>query len=76
MTIFGWSNSKMAQHYTKAAQSRRIIDAGFERRKSYVARKNVPIYRTGIPVSQIEERTMEKQRQTREMVGPEGPFHR
>lgn len=43
MAIFGWSDSKMAQHYTKAAQSRRIIDAGFERRKSYVARKNVPL---------------------------------
>ncbi len=43
MAIFGWSDSKMAQHYTKAAQSKRIIDAGFERRKSYVARRNVPL---------------------------------
>lgn len=43
MAIFGWSDSKMAQHYTKAAQSKRIIDAGFERRKTYVARKNVPL---------------------------------
>lgn len=33
----------MAQHYTKAAQSKRIIDAGFERRKTYVAHKNVPL---------------------------------
>ncbi|MET3588818.1 hypothetical protein ABID21_004958 [Pseudorhizobium tarimense] len=30
MAIFGWFDSKMAQHYTKAAQSKRIIDAGFE----------------------------------------------
>jgi integrase len=43
MAIFGWSDSKMAQHYTKAAQSKRIIDAGFERRKTYVDRKNVPL---------------------------------
>lgn len=43
MAIFGWSDSKMAQHYTKAAQSRRIIDAGFERRKAYLARKIVPL---------------------------------
>lgn len=43
MAIFGWSDSKMAQHYTKAAQSKRIIDAGFERRRSYVARRNVPL---------------------------------
>lgn len=43
MAIFGWSDSKMAQHYTKSAQSKRIIDAGFERRKNYVARKNVPL---------------------------------
>jgi integrase len=43
MAIFGWSDSKMAQHYTKAAQSKRIIDAGFERRKTYVAHKNVPL---------------------------------
>jgi len=43
MAIFGWSDSKMAQHYTKAAQSQRIIDAGFERRKTYVAGKNVPL---------------------------------
>ncbi|XUM51113.1 tyrosine-type recombinase/integrase (plasmid) [Rhizobium sp. YTU87027] len=43
MAIFGWSDSKMAQHYTKAAQSKRIIDAGFERRKTYVARKTVPL---------------------------------
>ncbi len=43
MAIFGWSDSKMAQHYTKAAQSKRIIDAGFERRKSYVARRIVPL---------------------------------
>ncbi len=42
MAIFGWSDSKMAQHYTKSAQSKRIIDAGFERRKTYLARKNVP----------------------------------
>jgi integrase len=28
MAIFGWSDSKMAQHYMKAAQSKRIIDAG------------------------------------------------
>jgi integrase len=47
MAIFGWSDSKMAQHYTKAAQSKRIIDAGFERRKSYVARKNVPLSERG-----------------------------
>lgn len=45
MAIFGWSDSKMAQHYTKTAQSRRIIDAGFERRKSYMSRKNVPLSR-------------------------------
>ena len=43
MAIFGWSDSKMAQHYTKAAKSKRIIDAGFERRKTYMARKNVPL---------------------------------
>ncbi|WP_342352982.1 hypothetical protein [Rhizobium sullae] len=43
MAIFGWSDSKMALHYTKAAQSKGIIDAGFERRKTYVARKNVPL---------------------------------
>jgi len=43
MAIFGWSDSKMAQLYTKAAQSRRIIDAGFERRKNYVAHRNVPL---------------------------------
>ena len=42
MAIFGWSDSKMAQNDTKAAQSKRIIDAGFERRKTYVARSNVP----------------------------------
>jgi hypothetical protein len=46
MAIFGWSDSKMAQLYTKAAQSKLIIDAGFERRKSYVARKNVPLSST------------------------------
>jgi hypothetical protein len=28
MTIFFWSDSKMAQRYNKAAQSKRIIDAG------------------------------------------------
>lgn len=43
MAIFGWSDSKMAQHYTKTAQSKRVIDAGFERRRSYVARRNVPL---------------------------------
>ncbi|PYE93960.1 hypothetical protein C8J35_11115 [Rhizobium sp. PP-F2F-G38] len=43
MAIFGWSDSKMAQNYTKAAQSKRIIDAGFERHKTYVARSNVPL---------------------------------
>jgi integrase len=43
MAIFGWSDSKMAQHYTKAAQSKLIIDAGFERRKCHVARRNVPL---------------------------------
>ena len=43
MAIFGWSDSKMAQHYTKAAQFLRIIDAGFEGRKTYVAPKNVPL---------------------------------
>jgi integrase len=43
MAIFGWSDSKMAQHYTKAAQTRRIIDAGFERRKDYVSRNIVPL---------------------------------
>lgn len=43
MAIFGWSDSKMAQHYTKAAQSKLLIDAGFDRRKSHVARKNVPL---------------------------------
>ncbi len=43
MAIFGWSDSKMAQHYTKTAHSKRVIDAGFERRKSYVARGNVPL---------------------------------
>ena len=43
MAIFGWSDSKMAQHYTKAAQSKRLIDAGFERRKTYVSRNNVPL---------------------------------
>ncbi len=45
MAIFGWSDSKMAQHYTKTDQSRRIIDAGFQRRKSYMSRKNVPLSR-------------------------------
>jgi len=76
MAIFGWSDSKMAQHYTKAAQSKRIIDAGFERRKTYVARKMSHFHRAGIPVKQIEEKTMEKQRPKTEMVGPEGtsPF--
>lgn len=43
MAIFGWSDSKMAQHYTKSAQSKRIIDAGFERRETYLADKNVPL---------------------------------
>lgn len=43
MAIFGWSDSKMAQHYTKTAQSKRVIDAGFERRRNYVARRNVPL---------------------------------
>lgn len=43
MAIFGWSDSKMAQLYTRAAQSKRIIDAGFERRKSFMAHKNVPL---------------------------------
>lgn len=46
MAIFGWSDSKMAQLYTKAAQSKLIIDAGFERRKSHMARKNVPLSST------------------------------
>ncbi|MDO5897017.1 tyrosine-type recombinase/integrase [Agrobacterium sp. Azo12] len=27
MAIFGWSDSKIAQRYNKAAQSKRIIDA-------------------------------------------------
>lgn len=72
MAIFGWSDPKMAQHYTKAAQSKRIIDAGFERRKTYVARKNVPLSSNRKPVRQIEEKTMEKQRPKTEMVGPEG----
>ena len=44
MAIFGWSDSKMAQHDTKAVQSGRIIDAGFERRKCYVAGQNVPLF--------------------------------
>ncbi|MDF8358993.1 tyrosine-type recombinase/integrase [Ensifer adhaerens] len=43
MAIFGWSDSKTAQHYTKAAQSKKVIDAGFERRKNYLARRNVPL---------------------------------
>jgi len=43
MAIFGWSDSKMAQHYTKSAQSKLIIDAGFERRETYLADKNVPL---------------------------------
>ncbi len=43
MAIFGSSDSKMAQLYTKAAQSNRIIEAGFERRKTYVAHRNVPL---------------------------------
>ncbi|MCD7111407.1 hypothetical protein LRX75_20410 [Rhizobium sp. DKSPLA3] len=42
MAIFGWSDSKMAQNSTKAAQSKRTIDAGFERHKAYGARSNVP----------------------------------
>lgn len=43
MAIFGWTDGKMAQHYTKAAQSKRMIDAGFARRKSYLAEANVPL---------------------------------
>ncbi len=43
MAIFGWSDSKMAQHYTKEAQAKKIIDAGFERRKAHADRKIVPL---------------------------------
>jgi hypothetical protein len=40
MAIFGWANSKKDQLYTKAAEERRIIDAGFER---LAAHKKVPL---------------------------------
>ncbi len=72
MAIFGWSDSKMAQHYTKAAQSKRIIDAGFERRKTYVARNNVPLSSSRNSGETNRGKTMEKQRPKTEMVGPEG----
>lgn len=72
MAIFGWSDSKMAQHYTKATQSKRIIDAGFERRKTYVSRNNVPLSSSRNSGETNTGKTMEKQRPKTEMVGPEG----
>ena len=72
MAISGWSDSKMAQHYTKAAQCKRIIDAGFDRRKTYVARKNVPLSSNRNSGETNRGKTMEKQRPKTEMVGPEG----
>ena len=43
MAIFGWSDSKMAHHYSKAAEKKRLADAGFELLQSYWDSKNVPL---------------------------------
>ncbi len=43
MAIFGWSDPKMARHYTKAANDKISADEGYSRRKNYLLRKNVPL---------------------------------
>lgn len=63
MAIFGWPASKLVQRYAKSAQSKRILDAGFERGITYVARKNVPLLRDrNSGETHLEENNTKKQK--------------
>lgn len=45
MAIFGWSDPKMARHYTEAARAKLMIDAGFD----HLAHRKVPLSPTVQP---------------------------